>query len=193
MDFIKKSHLESGMAPTIREICARFGLKSPSGVHRILHALEAKGYLVSTPGKKRAWRLAAGPARPSMPLIGRIAAGFPIDVEENKEEDIPFDPLFFGSEECFCLRIEGDSMIDANIADGDIAVVRPQENAEDGEIVAVMVENILPEATLKVLKKKDSTLELHPANSRYPPLIFKGEELSKVRIVGKLVGIIRRS
>jgi len=181
------------MAPSVREICAQFGLKGPAGIHRILRALEAKGALTSTPGKKRAWRIPGGRPEPSIPLLGRIAAGVPIQAEENREEELPVDPRLFGSGGCFALRVQGDSMTGAHIAHGDLAIVQPQEDADDGQIVAVLVEELLTEATLKILRRKNGSVELHAANSRYPPMVFGGRERARVRILGRLVGIIRRS
>ncbi len=192
LNFIQASFRDRGVAPTIREICSHFGLKGPAGVHRILKVLEKKGYLASEPGKKRSWRLVAGHVYRSIPVVGRIAAGSPIDALENIEDELPFDPNFFGSEDCFGLKVQGDSMIEAHIAPGDIAIIRPQRDVEDGEIAAVMVNGLLPEATLKMVRRKNGALELISANRSYEPLVFAGREQEKVQIIGKLVGVIRR-
>ncbi|MDP2647212.1 MAG: transcriptional repressor LexA [Desulfobacterales bacterium] len=189
-----RSHQEKlGMTPTVREICTHFDLNGPAGVHRILHVLVEKGHLMSTAGKKRSWRIPGLSVGKTIPLVGRIAAGTPILAIENREDELPVNPSMFASEMCFALRIQGDSMIEAHIMDGDLAIIRPQNNAENGQIVAVIVENILHEATLKILRKTKSTLELHSANRAYPPLVFSGRQRQRVRIVGKLAGIIRRN
>lgn len=127
----------------------------------------------------------------SIPLIGQIAAGTPILAEENREDNIPFDPTFFGSSNVFALRIKGDSMIDVKICDGDLAIIRPQNKGENEEILAVMVEGMEPEATLKIFRLRDNKVELHSANPSYKPLVFKGNDREKIKILGKLAGIIR--
>ena len=193
LEFIKEFYARESMPPTVREICGHLGLKSPGGVHRILKELESKGLLSSRPGKKRVWRPTGHKHNTSMPLIGRIAAGQPIDAEENIEERLPFDPSFFGYEGCFCLRVNGDSMTGAHIAHGDLAIIRPQEDVDDGDIAAVLVEDLVTEATLKIVRKVNGGIELHSANPSYPPMTFNRRQGAKVRIVGRLAGIIRRA
>ena len=102
------------------------------------------------------------------------------------------DPTFYGHEGCFAVRVTGDSMIGVHIRDGDLAVIRPQQNVENGEIAAVLVEGLLTEATLKIVRKARSLLELHSANPDYPPLCFKGRARGRVKIVGKYAGLIRK-
>ena len=191
--YIRSYQEKLGITPTIREICSHFGLKGPAGIHRILHVLVEKGYLIASAGKKRSWRIPGGPVGKTIPIIGRIAAGTPIMALENQEDELPVNPSMFGSKACFALRVQGDSMIDAHIADGDLAIIRPQSQAESGQIVAVIVRHILHEATLKILRKTKGTTELHSANSAYPPMIFSGWHRGRIRIVGKLVGIIRKN
>jgi len=191
LDFIGAFQAREGFPPSIREICRALGLASPGSLIRHLRVLETKGLLSSIPGKKRAWKLTHQRSPFSVPLIGQIAAGTPILAEENREDDLPVDPKLFGSDEAFALRVRGDSMIGAQIRDGDLAVIRPQEDAGNGEIVAVIVEGLEPEATLKVLRRGKQNLELHAANPAYVPLVFKGRDMAKVKILGKLVGIIR--
>jgi repressor LexA len=167
-------------------------------LHKHLQALEKEGYLERSPGKKRTWNLTVRgwnmigrPVSPSIPLLGQIAAGTPILAEQNREEELPIDPALFGAGEVFALRVRGDSMVDTHIQDGDLAIIRPQEEAQDGQIVAVQVEDLEPEATLKVLRRRNGAIELHPANSQYKPLIFRGAQRARVRILGRLVGVIR--
>lgn len=192
LDFIRIHQQNEGMAPTVREICTHLGLKGPAGVHRILNLLLEKGYLITTRGKKRSWRLAEMPDPRSIPLIGRIAAGAPIEAQENREDDLPLDPLLFGSDACFALRVAGDSMIEAHIMDGDLAIIRPQSQVANGEIAAVLVEDVLPEATLKIFHYRPDRITLEAANPAYAPLVFEHEEMQRVRVIGHYVGIIRR-
>ncbi|MCK5193127.1 MAG: repressor LexA [Desulfobulbaceae bacterium] len=193
LDYIRFYQEEYGISPAIREICAHLGLKSPAGVHKILQKLIEIGILISQPGKKRSWILASGPARKSIPLFGHIAAGQPIEAIGNLEEELPLDPRLFGCDSCFALRVKGDSMIDFHIIDGDLAIIHPGKSLHSGQIGAVMVEGILPEATLKVFRRKKGKIELHSANQAYAPLIFKGEERVRIQIIGKFAGVIRRA
>ncbi|MFH1147659.1 MAG: transcriptional repressor LexA [Pseudomonadota bacterium] len=191
LEFIRDHHERFGIPPSVREICANLGLRGPAGIHRILNVLIAKGYLTAIAGKKRSWCL-TNTAKPRIPVLGRIAAGTPIEAIADNGEDLPLDPEIFGCDECFVLRVQGDSMVDAHIIDGDFAVIRPQDIARSGEVVAVMVECLLPEATLKTLRRKRNVTELHAENSAYPPLVFKGREQKRIRIIGKFVGLVRR-
>lgn len=195
-EYILHYHQQHGMAPTVREICEDLGLKGPAGVHRILHVLIDKGFIESMPGKKRSWRPVGGSdirldESKAIPLAGHIAAGAPISVYDHAEEFLPIDPALYGHESCFAVRVTGDSMIDAHIADGDLAIIVPVDDTDDGAIVAVIVDDLLIEATLKIIRRKKNVIELHSANRRYPPIIFKGKDRKKVRVVGKYVGLIR--
>ena len=193
LSYIKSHQEKYGISPTVREICAHLGLRGPAGIHKILHQLIDKGALVSSPGKKRSWLLASGPARKTIPLFGSIAAGQPIEAIGDQEEDLGLDPGLFGCDDCFALRVSGDSMIDAHIMDGDLAIIRPQKSVYSGQIAAVMVNDLLTEATLKIFKRRKGRIELYPANDKYGPIIFAGEDRARVVIVGKFVGIIRRA
>jgi len=184
-------HRRYGYFPTVREIGGALGLAGPAGIHRILRILEAKGHILSTPGKKRSWRLAAGDPDRGLPVKGRIAAGEPLDVWESPDERIPLDPTFYGHEDCFALRVKGDSMIGRHIRDGDLAVIRPQTDVENGEIAAVIVAGVLPEAALKIIRKNPKSISLHSANPAYPPLRFSGTAAANIRIIGRYVGLIR--
>ncbi len=180
------------MAPTVREIAAHLGLSSPAGVHRLLNVLTDKGYLKSEPGKKRSWRYREEVAADRIPMIGDIAAGKPMEAVESFGDALPVSPGLFGCESCFCLRIRGDSMVDAHILDGDMAIIRPQPNVENGEIAAVIVADMLTEATLKRVHRDRYSITLAPENRSHSPLIIKGPKRANVKIIGKLVGIIRR-
>ncbi len=191
LSFIEKFHAAEEHPPTVREICEGLGVTSPGSLIKHLQALERKGHLTHFPGKNRAWKLTRRRSPVSVPLIGQIAAGTPILAAENREDDIPVDPKLFGSDEAFALRVRGDSMIGAQIRDGDLAIIRPQVQAENGEIVAVLVEGMESVATLKVFRRRNGDVELLPANPAYEPLIFSGDGRSKVKILGKLIGVIR--
>lgn len=193
LDYIKMHQKEYGISPSVREICSYLGLKGPAGIHKILQQLIAKGALLSSPGKKRSWLLASGPARKSIPLLGSIAAGAPIEANESLEEELQLDPGLFGDDSCFALRVSGDSMIEAHILDGDLAIIRPQKSVYSGQIAAVMVEDILTEATLKIFRRKKGCIELHPANEKYQPLVYWHDERLRVQIIGKYLGVVRRS
>lgn len=193
LDFIIAFQQEHRMAPTVREICAHFGLSGPAGVHRILGVLKEKGFLISEPGKKRSWRFSKENTGQGIALVGRIAAGVPIEAIENFEEELAVSPKLFGCDHCFGLRVRGDSMIEAHILDGDLAIIRPQQRVENGEIAAVTVAGTLPEATLKIVHHNRYSVSLSPANSAYSPLVFKGPQRKGVAIIGKLVGVVRRA
>ena len=193
----KRQRLSS---PSLEEMCKALGVTSRGSLLKHVRALAEQGYLAPASGKKRdwnltprAWNLVGRPVAPSIPLVGHIAAGTPILAEENREDELPVDPALFGSGEAFALRIRGDSMIEAHIQDGDLAIIRPQGEAQNGQIVAVQVDGLEVEATLKIFRKVRQRVELHPANSRYVPLVYEGDERSKVRVLGKLIGIIRPS
>jgi len=190
--YVRSHQEEFGIAPTVREICDHFSLRGPAGIHRILHVLVDKGYLAASSGKKRSWRIPGMLGGKSIPIIGRIAAGVPILAVENREEELPVDPSVFGAPDCFALRVQGDSMIGVHIEDGDLAIIRPQNQVDSGQIAAAIVEDILHEATLKIVRKNRYTTELHSANSAYQPIISKGPQRSRIRIIGRFVGIIRR-
>lgn len=191
LDFIIAFQQAHRMAPTIREICAHLGLSGPAGIHRILGVLKAKGYIISEPGKKRSWRFSKENTGKGIPLVGSIAAGVPVEAIENFEKELAISPKLFGCDHCFGLRVSGDSMIEAHILDGDLAIIRPQQRVENGEIAAVTVEGTLPEATLKIVQRDRYSQSLIPANSVLSPLVFKGPQRKRVAIIGKLVGVVR--
>ena len=193
LEYIIAFQQEHRMAPTVREICAHLGLSGPAGIHRILNVLKDKGYILAEPGKKRAWRFSKDVTGSGIPLVGTIAAGQPIDAIENLEGELAISPALFGCKRCFGLRVRGDSMVDAHILDGDLAIINPQPKVENGQIAAVMVENLLPEATLKVVRRTRTTISLEPANPAYAPLVFKGPQRKRVVVLGKYMGIVRKA
>jgi repressor LexA len=193
MAFITDYQRRFAIAPTVREIAAHLGLKSPGSIHRILNILREQGYIAAEADKKRSWRSLKPLPGGGIPLIGNIAGGVPIEAVEHLEETLAISPKMFGCEQCFALRVCGDSMTGAHIMDGDLAIIRVQQKVESGQIAAVLVQDILTEATLKIVRCKGNILTLEPANRRYKTLAFKGVERRRVTILGKLAGIVRRN
>ncbi|MGA2315220.1 MAG: transcriptional repressor LexA [Thermodesulfobacteriota bacterium] len=192
-DFLKDFLREKGFPPTLREIASHFGLRGPKGPQKTLNILERKGYLRKVPGGSRAIEILSYPQFSlthilSVPIVGRVRAGEPILAIENIEGYINLDRSFVSSGDVFLLRVQGDSMIDAHIQDGDFALVKPQPNAENGEIVVALIED---EATIKRIFKKRDLIRLEPANPKMEPIVVKRGE-KKVTIVGKVIGIFRK-
>ncbi len=188
-DFIKGAIRESGFPPTVREIGDRFGI-TPKGAYDHLKAIEKKGFIRCGQNKSRAIELLTDrdEVMPldavNIPLVGRIAAGAPLLAEENIEEYLSFPAPAFSGGDFFALKVRGDSMIDEGIHDGDIAIIRKQNTAQNGEIVAALLED---EATLKIFKKVGGRINLVPANSAYRPIV-----VDEVEVLGKLAGVFRR-
>ena len=185
-NFIRSKIQGRGYGPTVREIGNQFHIKSPNGVMCHLKALQKKGLIHREPNMSRAIQLLDDPtmARPSgVKMLGRIAAGAPIEAVE-QDEELAFTE-WEGADDKFALRVTGDSMIDAHIADGDYVVIHRQEQARDGQIVAVRDDN--GEATLKRFFKEKNRVRLEPANKSMKP-IFR----DRVDILGVLVGVVRK-
>jgi repressor LexA len=192
-DFLKDFFQDKGFPPTLREIAFHFGLRGPKGPQKTLNILERKGYIRKVPGGSRAIEiLSYPPIRLTqilpIPIVGRVRAGEPILAIENIEGYINLDRNLVSSGNVFLLRVQGDSMIDAHIQDGDFALVKPQPNAENGEIVVALIED---EATIKRIFKKRDLIRLEPANPKMEPIVVKRGE-KKVTIVGKVIGIFRK-
>ncbi len=184
LQYIREKIAESGFPPTIREIGDRFGI-TVKGAYDHIKAIEKKGYIKTFQNKSRAIVVTdeIPDALISIPLLGRIAAGSPILAEENVAGyiNLPFEMV--GNGEFFALTVHGDSMIEAGILDGDTAIIKSQEAAESGEIVAALIED---EATLKVLDKNSNSYKLLPCNPAYAPI--EGE----FTIIGKLAALFRQ-
>jgi repressor LexA len=191
LHFIQRFIQQRGYGPTVREICRGLGLNSPGSLLKHLRALEREGVLVRTPGTTRTWRPAQAAPGPTVPVLGRIAAGAPLLAEENRDGELAIDPELFGCAEAFALRVEGDSMIDRHIQDGDLAVIAPDEEVGNGQVAAVMVEGLEAEATLKIWRRDGDRVELLAANPAYSPLVFTGPDLFRVKVLGRMVGLIR--
>ena len=187
LEFIRESVRSNGYPPTVREICAALRLSSPSTVHAHLANLERLGHIKRDPSKPRALDVVrdARPARP-LPLVGRVAAGTPLLAEENIEELVEVPGFMRRDDDDFVLRIQGDSMVNAGIFDGDFIVVHPQDQVDNGEIVVALVGD---EATTKRFHREGSKVRLEPENELYEPIIVSADE---VRLVGKVVGVLRR-
>ena len=202
IDYIAATVRESGYPPSVREIAAAVGLASTSAVHHHLSALEKEGKLERDATQSRALRLtpaamltsgggsdvlARGPEQDTrtIPVIGEIAAGGPIEAYQDASETVTVPDMINTSADTYVLRVRGDSMVDAHIVDGDLVVIREQQTAHDGDIVVAQVEENA--VTLKRFFKERGRIRLQPANEEYEPQFYED-----VRIQGKLVGVIRR-
>jgi len=193
LNFLKNYLREKGYPPTLREIASHFGLKGPKGPQKTIAILERKGHIRKVPGGSRAIEILNflpfhSNKVISIPIVGNVRAGEPILAIENIEGYINLDRSLASSEDVFLLRVQGNSMIDAHIQDGDFALVKPQANAENGEVVVALVED---EATIKRIFKKRDLIHLEPANPHMEPIVIKKGE-KRVTIVGKVVGIFRK-
>jgi len=193
LNFLNKSLTEKGYPPTLREIASYFRLKGPKAPQKTLDILERKGYIRKTPGVSRGIEVLNSLSFRanqilSLPVVGNVRAGEPILAVENIESYIHFDRGLVPSEDVFLLRVQGESMIEAHIQDGDFALVKPQPKAENGEIVVALIED---EATIKKIFYKRDLIRLEPANSSMEPIVVKRGE-KRVVIVGKVVGIFRK-
>lgn len=189
LKYIVKAIKEKGFPPTIREIGDQFNITA-KGAYDHLKAIEKKGYLKTSKNQSRAIELLRPngsesiPSKAtSIPLLGRVAAGVPILAEENVEDyiSVPDDLAKKGT--LYALKVSGESMVDAGIHNGDIAVIQKKEVAKNGEIIVALIDN---EATLKVFYKEPDHVRLEPRNNRFKPIKTK-----KVSIIGKLIGIYR--
>ncbi len=184
MDYIRKFQEENGYTPSVREIGQECNIKSTATVHTYLERLRDKGYLSKTDKKKRSVSIGRG-SGVSIPLIGTVTAGQPIFAYENYEDYYTFPTGEFKGDELFMLRVQGTSMIDAGIFDGDKIIVRRQQTAENGEIVVALVED---SATVKRFYRKNGQIILHPENESLSDMVYENGEVS---IIGKVVGLMR--
>lgn len=188
-NFIKDSIHSSGFPPTVREIGEKFSI-TVKGAYDHLKAIEKKGFIRCTQNKSRAIEVLIDKniKTPSdilnIPLVGRIAAGAPILAQENIEDYIKLPKAMLPGGELFALQVKGDSMTEKGITDGDIAIIKKQSTANNGDIVAALIDD---EATLKIFKSVDRKIHLIPANPAYKPMV-----LDNVTVLGKLVSLIRQ-
>jgi repressor LexA len=191
-DFIRKYSAKYGYPPTVRDIGKAVGLASSSTVHAHLANLEKVGVLRRDPSKPRALELldratdaVKSVVKPGgLPLVGSVAAGVPILAEENIEDYVPVPEIAGGEEGEFVLTVRGDSMKNVGILEGDYVVVRPQEIADDGQIVVALVGE---EATVKRFFREEDHVRLQPENETMEPIRSR-----EVRIVGRVVGVLRK-
>ena len=178
-----KERMEDGFAPSIREICAALGIRSTSTAARYVNSLVAEGYLEKVDGCNRAIKV-AGKGAVKIPLVGTITAGQPITAVEDITEYINFHEQKNYAGELFALKVRGESMINAAILDGDIVVVEKCSTAENGDIVAAMVNG--GEATVKTFYKENGHYRLQPENDTMDPII-----VDECEIIGKIAAVIR--
>ena len=196
LEFVRIFSERHGVPPAVREIAERFGFTARAAFDH-LKALEKKGMLERRVTGKRASRTLVIPGRRArqrlasddIPVLGRIAAGAPIMAVENREDSLPLRPEWFGvqSGEVFSLRVKGDSMVNAHIVDGDLVVVRRQETANAGDIVAALIDG---DATVKRFAREGANVVLKPEHPTLPPIIV-GPDHQEFRVLGKVVGVVR--
>ena len=187
LQFIRSYLAQYGYAPKFKEIGLAIGVTSQGTVHRYVQSLEDKGYIERAKGNARGMNLVELPlvSAPTIPLVGKIAAGLPIEAIEDKQE-LNLAEMFMGPE-LFALRVTGDSMMDAGILDNDYVIIKKQPVAKDGDIVVAMIDKV--EATLKRFKRKSaSEVELIPDNSEMETMVYSAD---RVNIHGVLVGQMR--
>lgn len=211
--FIEDRLAETGISPSFEEMKEALGLKSKSGVHRLISALEERGFLKRLPNRARALEVVRNPERGAkaaqdnvvafppravprpapvandiieLPLHGRIAAGVPIEAFEDSAQ-LAVPAALLGPGDHYALEVSGDSMVEAGILDGDYALVQRSETARDGEIVVALVDG--QDATLKYFRRDGRNVRLDPANGAYEPQVY---EAHRVMVQGRLAGLLRR-
>ena len=182
-DFIRSEIDSRGIAPSVREIGRAIGLKSTSSVQHQLDCLENKGYIIRDANLKRTIRIANVGTNPTyVPLLGTVTAGMPILAEQLIEDYIPV-PTKANGKKLFALKIKGDSMVNAGIYDGDVAIIEQTPVAENGEIVVALIDN---EATVKRFYKENGHFRLQPENSAMEPIYA-----DEVTVLGKVISLYR--
>ncbi len=182
LNFINEYNATNGYSPTVREICAQLDIKSTASAYYYLEKLKDEGWLNKSPNKNRAVSFKKT-ASINIPLIGTVTAGQPIFAYENYEDYYSFPSGSFKGSDLFMLSVQGTSMIDAGIFDGDKIVVRKQSTAENGDIVVALLDD---SATVKRFYKKDGHYVLHPENETMADII-----VNEVTILGKVIGLVR--
>ena len=187
-DYLKEQIREKGYPPSIREICAALNFKSTSSVHQYIARLAEKGYIDKGDLKTRAIKIVGDEPTISIPIVGKVAAGEPILAKENIEDYFSIGESFFSQSdlknETFVLKVQGESMINAGINNGDYIIVSKENTARNGQIVVAMIDG---NATVKTFYKEKDHVRLQPENDTMEPIIVKD-----VQIVGKVVGLFRK-
>jgi len=190
LDFLKSEIKQNGYSPSVREICDAVNLSSTSTVHAHLETLERKGYIRRSPAKNRSTQILEEDFYQSarelvnVPIVGRVAAGVPILADENIEDTFPIPIDYVKNDTCFMLHVQGDSMMDEGILDGDLVLVRQQPDANNGDIVIALLED---DATVKTFSRDGEYVCLTPANPAFKPIRTK-----ECNILGKVIGLYRR-
>ncbi len=191
LDFIKNEQLNKGYPPSVREICEAVGLKSTSTVHGHLERIEKKGYIRRDPTKPRAIEIIEDGFTPvrheliNIPIVGKVAAGEPLLAAENVEDyfPIPIDYVRTNNLSLFMVQVQGESMINAGIFDGDMLIVEKRETAIDHDIIVALIDDSV---TVKTFYKEANVIRLQPENDTMAPIYVK-----EVSILGKVVGLYR--
>lgn len=190
LKFIEHEVARCNYPPSVREIGKALGISSTATVHAYLEILENKGYISRMASKPRAIKLLINTEGvPDMkcvfaPLVGRIAAGKPILAEENREGYFPVPDHLYTGEGCFVLKVSGESMVGAGIQDGDYVIIRQQNTADNGDIVAALLED---EATIKRFFREIDSYRLQPENEAFDPIL-----VNEIEILGKVIGLFRK-
>ena len=177
LEYIKSQILERGFPPAVRDICEAVHLKSTSSVHSHLETLEKNGYIRRDDSFNMRREMV------NVPIIGRVAAGEPILAEQNIEDYFPIPMEFMPNNQTFILKVQGESMINAGILDGDMVIVEQRATARNGEMVVALIED---GATVKTFYKEDGHIRLQPENDTMDPII-----VTDVQILGKVIGLFR--
>jgi repressor LexA len=192
LNYIEREVSTTGVPPSLREIGAALGISSTNGVRSHLKALEKKGYIhrnlrtsrgIAMLGRIKRVTSTALQQAMEVPILGRVTAGMPILAVQNREGSLRLDPSLVKGANTFALRVEGDSMIEAGILDGDYVLVRPQPGADNGDIVVALLDD---EVTVKRFYREANGVRLQPENPRMAPI-----HVSEVQICGKVTGLIR--
>lgn len=187
-DYLKEQIREKGYPPSVREICAALGFKSTSSAHQYIARLAEKGYIDKGDLKTRAIKIVGDEPTISIPIVGKVAAGEPILAQENIEDYFSIGESFFSQSDLkndtFVLKVQGESMVNAGINNGDYIIVTRQDTARNGQIVVAMIDG---DATVKTFYKEKDHVRLQPENDTMEPIIVKD-----VQIVGKVVGLFRK-
>jgi repressor LexA len=191
--FLEERQRSTGFSPSLKEIARHFGFASTFAVREHLRLIEKKGFLRRVPRKSRAIRITRHcqgqeNSLRRIPLLGRIPAGSPLTAVEETEEIIGVERRLFQGQQLYALRVRGNSMTGAGIMDGDLAVLNYQQDVENGQIAAVLIDD---EATLKRVFRTPDALILHPENPDFQNIVITDKDTQECRIAGRLVGLIR--